>query len=289
VSAPSPPSTAPAPAVAPPCPVCDAPTVAEERFGPAPLFRCDACTFVQLAGEVDPALYGDAYFAAYAGGDYLAEEAQRRHESRIRLDLLAQLTPPPARLLEVGAAAGFLLDEARARGYAAVGLEPNDAMAARARETLGLDVRTGRLGELPLDPAGFDAACAFHVVEHLDAPLGALRALHAALKPGGHLLVEVPNAQSAAARRLGAAWQPLDLPYHVGHHGPRSLRTLLERAGFEVLRVDTIPFARYAARGRGGLLARGLAEALRARAVLPAGPHPTGHQLLRAAARRPPA
>lgn len=267
--------------------MCDAATVPEERFGAAPLFRCDACTFMTLAGDVDPALYGDDYFAAYAGGDYLAEEPQRRHESRIRLDLLARVAAPPARLLEVGAASGFFLDEARVRGYEGVGVEPNDAMAAHARETLGLDVRTGRLGELPLATATFDAACAFHVVEHLDAPLDALRAVHAALRPGGHLLVEVPNAQSAAARRFGAAWQPLDLPYHVGHHGPRSLRTLLERAGFDVLRVDTVPFALYAARGRAELLVRGAVEAARARALLPAGPHPSGHQLLRAVARRP--
>lgn len=261
----------------------------EERFGPAPLFRCEACEFVQLDGDIDPALYGDAYFAQYAGGDYLAEEGQRRHESRIRLDLLAQLTPPPAQILEIGAAAGFLLDEARTRGYDGVGVEPNDAMANHARDALGLDVRTGRLGEVPLPAGSFDAACAFHVVEHLDAPLDALRAVRDALAPGGHLLVEVPNAQSAAARRLGAAWQPLDLPYHLGHHGPRSLHTLLERAGFEVLRVDTVPFALYAARTRGGRLARGAVEAARARALLPAGPHPSGHQLLRAVGRRPPA
>jgi SAM-dependent methyltransferase len=270
----------------PACPVCGGATVPEERFGPAPLFRCEACAFVTLAGDVDPALYEDAYFAAYAGGDYLAEEQQRRRESRLRLDLLARLSPPPGRLLEVGAAAGFLLDEARARGYDSVGVEPNDAMAAHGRDALGLDVRTGRLGEVPLERESFDAACAFHVVEHLDAPLDALRAVHGALRPGGHLLVEVPNAQSAAARRLGAAWQPLDLPYHVGHHGPRSLRTLLERAGFELLRVDTVPFALYAARSRADLLARGAVEALRARSLLPAGPHPSGHQLLRAVGRR---
>ncbi len=280
-------STPPAHGAAPACSVCDGPTVPEDRFGPAPLFRCDRCTFVQLAGDVDPALYGDAYFAAYAGGDYLAEEGQRRHESRIRLDLLARVTPPPARLLEVGAAAGFLLDEARARGWEGVGVEPNDAMAAHARDALALDVRTGRLEDVALDDASFDAACAFHVVEHLDDPLDALRTVRAALRPGGHLLVEVPNAQSAAARRLGAAWQPLDLPYHVGHHGPASMRALLERAGFEVLRVDTVPFASYAARSRPELLARGAVEALRARTALPAGPHPSGHQLLRAIGRRP--
>jgi SAM-dependent methyltransferase len=274
--------------MAPPtCPLCDGPTRPEARFGPAPLRRCERCGFTFLTGAVDAALYGDAYFEAYAGGDYVAEERQRRRESRLRLNLLARVVPPPATLLEVGAAAGFLLDEARMRGYDGLGIEPNEAMAAHARDVLGVDVRTGLLGEVPVPAAGFDAACAFHVVEHLDAPRQALEAVRDALAPGGHLLLEVPNAESAAAERLGAGWQPLDLPYHVGHYGPRSLRTLLDRAGFEVLRVDTVPFAYYAARTRADLLLRGAVEAARARTALPSGPHPSGHQLLRAVAWRP--
>jgi SAM-dependent methyltransferase len=249
--------------------------------------RCESCSFVYLHGDVDPQLYGDDYFVAYSGGDYLAHERQRRHESHIRLDLLARVAPPPGRLLEVGSAAGFLLDEARRRGYDGVGIEPNAAMAGHARDALGLDVRTGALGEVSLEPEAFDAVCAFHVVEHLAAPRTALIEMRGALRPGGHLLVEVPNVQSAVARRRGAGWQPLDLPYHVGHHGPRSLRVLLGRTGFEVLRIDTIPFAVYGARSRPELLARGIAEAVRGRALLPAGPHPHAHQLLRAIGRRP--
>jgi SAM-dependent methyltransferase len=271
----------------PACPVCESASARETRFGPAPLLRCESCGFTHLSGAVDPDLYADDYFAAYAGGDYLAEEPQRRRESRVRLDLLAKVAPPPGHLLEIGAAAGFFLAEARERGYDGVGVEPNDAMAGHAREALGLDVRTGLLGEVALEAGAFDAACAFHVVEHLDAPLEALRAVRDAVRPGGHLLVEVPNAESAAARRKGAAWPPLDLPYHVGHHGPRSLRTLLERAGFQVLLLDTVPFALYGAASRAGRLVRGLAEAARSGAFLPAGPHPSGHQLLRAVARRP--
>ena len=274
-------------AEAPPCAVCGAATRPEERLGPAPLRRCVACDFVQLTGDVDPALYRDAYFAAYAGGDYLEHEAQRRRESRLRLELLARVCPPPATLLEVGAAAGFLLDEARRLGYRGTGIEPNAAMAAHGRDVLGLDLRTGTLEEAALAPGSFDAACAFHVVEHLAAPVEAVRAIAAALRPGGALLVEVPNLASAAARRRGAAWPPLDLPYHLGHHGPRSMRALLERAGLTVLRIDTVPFAFYGARSRPELLARGLAEAARAGALLPAGPHPDGHQLLRAVARTP--
>jgi len=270
------------------CAVCSGATVPEDRFGPVPLHRCRDCGFVALDSGADPEPYRDTYFAAYAGGDYLGHEARRRHESRVRLDLLARLAPPPARLLEVGAAAGFFLDEARRRGYAGTGIEPNASMAAHGRDSLGLDLRTATLAEAQLPPGSFDAVCAFHVLEHLPEPLDAVRAIGTALRPGGHLLIEVPNVQSAAAQRRGAGWPPLDLPYHIGHHGPRSMCVLLKRGGFQVLRIDTVPFALYGAGSRATLLARGLAEAVRARRILPAGPHPNGHQLLRAVARRAP-
>lgn len=269
------------------CPVCQGGATPEDRFGDLPLLRCDRCDFVFLAHVSTDDLYDADYFAGYVGGDYLAQEAQRRRESRLRLELLERVTPSPARVLEIGAAAGFFVDEASRRGYEALGIEPNDAMAAHARDALGADVRTGALGEVELAPGSFDAACAFHVLEHLDAPLAALGAVCAALRPGGHVLIEVPNVDSAAARRRGDRWAPLDLPHHVGHYGPRSLRSALAGAGFDVLRIDTVPFALYGAGSRAGLLARGLAEAARARALLPAGPHPHGHQLLRAVARRP--
>lgn len=241
---------------------------------------------MQLDGDVDPTLYGDGYFEQYAGGDYLEAEQQRRKESRIRIELLERVAPPPARLVEIGSAAGFFLDEARTRGYEVVGIEPNAAMAAHGRDVLSLDVRAGLLDDVALASASFDAACAFHVVEHLDDPRRALAEIHAALRPGGHLLVEVPNAASRAARRLRARWGPLDLPFHVGHHSPSSLRTLLQRSGFELLLLDTVPFAIYGASSRVELLARNAFESLRVRTLLPAGPHPDGHQLLRALARR---
>jgi len=271
----------------PACPICGAETVPERGFGDHPLHRCASCDFMLLHAETDlQALYADRYFEAYGGEDYLEREQQRRKESRIRLDLLARVQPAPARIVELGSAAGFFLDEARMRGYEGVGIEPNAAMAARARDAMGLDVRTGVLRDAGVEAGSFDAACAFHVVEHLDDPVAELRALGEVLRPGGHLLVEVPNVASAVARARGAAWPALDIPHHVGHHGPRSLRTLLTNAGYDVLLLDTIPFAVYGAGSRPHLLALSASETLRVRAVLPAGPHPSGHQLLRAVARR---
>lgn len=272
-----------------PCPICSAPTSPGDAFPGTGLRYCAACEFISLAGLDEQDLYGDDYFQAYVGGDYVAREAQRRHESRLRLDALEASVPAPAKVLEIGAAAGFFLDEARGRGYEGVGLEPNDTMAKHARERLGLDVRTGRLGASALPEDHFDAVCAFHVVEHLPDPLDSMELIRRVLRPGGCLLIEVPNARSAGARRQGADWKPLDLPHHLGHHGPTSMGKLMERAGLEPVSTDTVPFAYYSRAPTPVRLLQGALEGLRSGAPRSIKPHPDAHQLLRASARRPPA
>lgn len=278
-------------ATRPPCPVCGAEAALESAFGDAPLSRCPACRFVFLdLSEADAAaLYGDEYFAAYAGGDYRAQEAQRRHESLVRLRWMEQWVAPPARLFEVGAAAGFFLDEARRRGFDVSGVELSESMAAHARDRLALEVGSEPIESVQLPAGAFDVVCAWHVVEHLPRPAAVIERLAEALAPGGRLFVEVPNIESALARHAGADWPALDLPHHVGHHGPESMRRLIERAGLETVVVETIPFAVYGRHPlpRAAAAVRVLAESLRVRRRLPTGPHPAAHQILRAVAARP--
>lgn len=259
-------------------------------FSPSPLLRCPACDFAFVPSAPEEDLYDEQYFADYDGEDYRAAEPQRRFESRRRLDLLGRHLPPPARLFEVGAAAGFFLDEARERGYQGTGVELNEEMAFHAREALGLDVSTGRLEDVELGEGAFDAVCAFHVLEHMPAPVEAVSALRAALRAAGIMLIEVPNAGSEVARRQGKDWPALKLPHHVGQYGPRSMAALLEAAGLEIVEIDSVPFAHYAAPGPLGAPVRGavaLREVVRTRAAVPPWRHPSGHQLLRAIARRP--
>ena len=246
-------------------------------FSPSPLLRCPACDFAFVPSAPDEDLYDEDYFADYEGEDYRAAEPARRFESRRRLDLLERHLPPPAHLLEVGAAAGFFLDEARERGYEGAGVELNDEMAAHARNALGLDVRTSRLEDAELGDGTFDAVCAFHVLEHVPAPVEVVSSLRIALRPGGVMLAEVPNAGSEAARRQGKDWPALKLPHHVGQFGPRSMAALLGAAGLELVAIDSVPFAHYAAPGPVGLPVRGgvaLGGVVQARAAVPPWRHP---------------
>jgi SAM-dependent methyltransferase len=190
-------------------------------------------------------------------------------------------------MLEIGCAAGVFLQEAQSSGYDCLGIEPNANMARHGRDILGVTVSNAHLHEVDLAGNQFDVVCAFHVVEHLPEPLAAVRKVVRWLRPGGWFVVEVPNAMSVAAQRLGVEWSALDLPYHAGHHGPRSLSTLLQRAGLEVACIDTIPFARYVSGMRVWRLARGVSEAIRVRAPVSLKPHPSRHQLLRGIARKP--
>jgi SAM-dependent methyltransferase len=272
------------------CWTCDAPATIDPAYPRARLYRCPSCRLLfaptalreQMAEEYDA-----AYFDEYPGGEaYDEDEAQRRYEARLRVELVRG-AGASGRLLEVGSARGYFLEVARDAGFDVQGIEPAEDVAAAAAERFGVPVFGGLLEDASLEPASFDVVCAWHVVEHIVAPLEVLRSVRRALRPGGLLVVEVPNVDSVAARRERETWFNLDLQRHVGHYGPGSLSALLERAGFRVEHVETFPPLGYQRPGRAlrpKALAHHVVELGRVRA-LPRRAHPRKHELLRAVAR----
>jgi SAM-dependent methyltransferase len=259
-------------------------------FAAERLYRCPSCGLLfapfQSAEELRE-LYDSEYFEDYAAGEsYDEDEEQRRYEARIRVAMLRRHVEH-GRVLEIGAASGYFLDEARKAGFEVAGVEPGADVAARARERFGLDVQTGIIENADLPAHHFDAACAWHVVEHLAEPEHALARLREVLRPRGHLLIEVPNIESVYARRWGKRWVNLDLGHHVGHYSRTSLAALLANTGFEVLEMETFPSLGYI-RPRRAL--RPIVIATQAKELLvvrtrPRRPHPWKHELLRAVAR----
>jgi SAM-dependent methyltransferase len=276
----------------PACWVCGAAAARDPRYSATALVRCGACGFlfapVASAGELKE-LYDAEYFDAYPGGEpYDFDEAQRRFEARRRVAFVRQHVPG-GRLLEVGAASGWFLGEAKAAGFDPVGIEPAADVAAGAAQRWDVVVQGTTIEEADLPRGGFDVVVAWHALEHIAAPAGALQRLREALRPGGLLLLEVPNIASVAARRLGPAWFHLDIAHHVGHYAPATLRMLLDRTGFEPVAIDTYPPAAYLRPGR-ALTPRALAWQAKVLLNVRASPrssHPWKHELLRAVARVP--
>jgi SAM-dependent methyltransferase len=154
--------------------------------------------------------------------------------NRLRLRELEGLAP--GRLLDVGSGKGAFLAAARDAGWDVLGVESAPDAAEAARANFGVDVIVGDF--LAMRPLGtFDVVTMWHVLEHVTDPMGALERAAVSLKPGGRLVVSVPNSKSLQAHIGGEDWFHLDLPRHLFHFTPRSLTTLVERAGFRVATI----------------------------------------------------
>jgi 2-polyprenyl-3-methyl-5-hydroxy-6-metoxy-1,4-benzoquinol methylase len=138
------------------------------------------------------------------------------------------------RLLDFGCGGGAFLEQMHRAGWQVTGVDMSESAVRRVRAELGVRALAGSLPHPALPEQGFDVVTMWHSLEHVHAPLEVLRAARRLLAPGGRLVVEVPNIDSLPFAWFGQAWFGLDLPRHLTHFVPETLRRMLERAGFEV-------------------------------------------------------
>jgi 2-polyprenyl-3-methyl-5-hydroxy-6-metoxy-1,4-benzoquinol methylase len=271
------------------CWICEGSLQPCARFAPQPFCECEQCGFI-FRPDLDVAalnrVYAEGGYEDMRGEQYLAELTHRRRDACVRLSYVEPWVRR-GRLLDVGAAGGAFVAEAAAHGYNASGIEPVPSFARAAREQLGVDVREAGLADVDLHESAYDVITLWHVLEHLPEPVVHLRRIASALDTEGRLALEVPNADSAVSRHMGRSWPSLEPTVHVNQFAPATLRLALERAGFVVLdmRTTTItPYLTLRARVSPGHIA----GRLKAAAWLgdPRAEHPSGHELLRAVARR---
>ena len=156
---------------------------------------------------------------------------------RAMLELLAARVPG-RRLIEAGCGAGFFLKAAERAGWQPLGIELSDEASGFAAGQLGLDIRRQPVEDAAIEPASFDAAAMFDVIEHLFDPRAVLQALARALTPDGTLVVSTPNFDALSRHLLGPDWAVLSPLEHVYYFTEDSLRRLLEATGFD--RVEFI-------------------------------------------------
>lgn len=270
------------------CWCCGGPGAPSTLLAPLPFQECGRCGFAFREDRDDSvvhAVYQGGEYEDMHGKEYLRELGDRRWAARVRLRALAPYARS-GRLLDVGAAGGAFVLEAGKAGFQAEGVEPTPAFAALARENLGVIVRTGTVGTLEPEDGTYDACTLWHVLEHIPSPAEEMERLHRALRPGGVIGIEVPNAGGIHARGEGAAWPSLQPEVHVGQYTPAALEALLTRAGFTLLHMGTAtasPYLRPVQRLAPRHVAHRARASRRLRTV--SARHATAHELLRAFAR----
>ncbi|HMT06769.1 MAG TPA: class I SAM-dependent methyltransferase [Pyrinomonadaceae bacterium] len=178
---------------------------------------CDSCGL----GVTDP-IPGDLapYYENYYGGRH---SFSANHRAKRRLARVRQFVDN-GRILDIGYGEGTFLIEAVKAGFECVGVERN----RRGDEPFLTFVDLG-------DVAGkFDAITMWHSLEHMTEPDTMLDRINILLKDDGSLFIAVPNFGGRQAQLFGRDWLHLDLPRHLFHFTPQSLRSLLEKHGFTV-------------------------------------------------------
>lgn len=142
------------------------------------------------------------------------------------------------RVLDIGAGAGWFLRRVveKAQAFGIEGSEPCRAECASA----GLDVRGGTVQDHVTEWAdSFDVVCSFHVLEHVFDVRGFLGAAKAVLKPGGKLIIAVPNNEPYSVRFNKYSTYNMP-PHHIGLWNERSLRLAGERMGLTWIESATV-------------------------------------------------
>jgi SAM-dependent methyltransferase len=157
----------------------------------------------------------------------------------LTLELPAGTEPRPRRLLEIGCGFGFGLDIARRMlGWEVQGYDPSP-FAQAGRKILTLPIVSTYFTPEAEAPATRDVVLASEVLEHLDDPVGFLRGIRTALRPGGVLVLTTPNLGAVQPSMPEGLLIPLlSSGYHTVLHTKGSLAVALQRAGFTTIEIE---------------------------------------------------
>lgn len=146
------------------------------------------------------------------------------------------------KILDIGVGTGKYLYSMKKLGWQAYGVEISDLAAKYAREELGLNVFTGTVEEASFPNGFFDGITMHQVLEHVADPTATLLEINRILKDDGLLAISVPDAGSFEARIFKKYCQSYwDIPRHFYHFSPKTLKALLEKTGFGVIKIKHDP------------------------------------------------
>lgn len=177
----------------------------------------------------------------------------RHRNNELILDRVAAVRAVAgARLLDVGAAHGWFVSAAAARGATALGIEPDEDVAARS-EPGGGELRVGFFPDALEAGEQFDVISFNDVLEHLPDPSSVIAECARRLVPGGVLVLNLPtstgllfkiaklSARMGATALLARLWQAGLPSPHLWYFDPRGLTRLAERHGFDVVHEGRLP------------------------------------------------
>lgn len=240
------------------CPVCSSQnittaltaedyTVSHEKFV---VMHCNDCTlrFTQDVPEqnaIGPYYKSDSYISHSDTKKGLINSLyhtirKRTLQAKKKL-IVAETGMEGGALLDIGCGTGAFLNTMQAAGWNTTGLEPDETARKKAAELYNLQPQSPeKLFQLQLQ--SFNAITMWHVLEHVHELHAYIKQLSLLIAPGGKIFIAVPNYLSGDAQLYNEYWAAYDVPRHLYHFSPASMRQLIAGYGLSVKAVKPMWF-----------------------------------------------
>ncbi len=223
------------------CEVCSSvdATLMFEKLGHR-FVRCGGCGVERISpqpsNETLAKIYGAHYYDAWGlhENEELVANLKRR-TFRYVLGKVGKPSGPSEKLLDLGAATGFLLEIAKELGYDPYAVELSEFGANAIAEKFGKDHVF--CGELPraefaaATPGDFQVITMCDYIEHVRDPKQTLQLAHKWLAPGGTVAITTPDAGSPSRKLLREGWTHYKIE-HLFYFNKKNLEQLLLDVGF---------------------------------------------------------
>ncbi len=147
-------------------------------------------------------------------------------------------------ILDIGCGTGDFLGYCKSNNWDVLGLEPDED--ARILALKNNNVSSKDISELKnLKENSRDVITMWHVLEHVYNLNEDIEEYKRILKPGGHIIVAVPNCSSHDAEYYKHHWAALDLPIHLYHFRPNDIKSLFTKHGMELIKIIPMKFDSY--------------------------------------------
>lgn len=235
-----------------PCPVCHGTQMkrlfsTKTRSSEFLLLQCASCTLTRTIPFPDDEILRLHDTSVYYGKNknkFIPVIQKVRSEiMRARIKYYLSMIPYSVqrpKILDVGCAEGRLLKVFLEFGCECWGVEHHAYPADRFQNADQIRYLQGKLDELKLPEGAFDLIFLWHTLEHMDDPQMVMARLYDLLAPNGALVVAVPNFSSMEARSFKKFWFHLDIPWHKYHFNERSIKHLLRRHKYRIIRMTTL-------------------------------------------------
>lgn len=210
------------------------------------LLKCDSCDVLITTPAPSP----DNVFNYYKSDDYVSHNDSKKGvinfayqqvkniTLRQKISLIKKHTSRK-RLLDFGCGTGDFLRFASTAGFEVCGIEP-DSSARKISQSKGINVYD--ISYLDDSTNSFDAITLWHVLEHTYDPLETLSQLKNILRPGGVIILALPNYLSADAQQFKSHWAAYDVPRHLFHFCQKTIQVLSDKLELKLIETKPMPF-----------------------------------------------